>query len=273
MTVKHLRSVQRQQLALAAAADSTVVGKYRAGFSECAQEVTRYLSQVDGLSPDTRGRLMQHLGSCVQRLHPEPAHPGVHIPTPTHAYAQPLHLQMPSATPVSTLPGTPATSPQQALLNSSMSSVNGVPVIPAFNLSQLQVVGGLVIPTNTVSLQQQQQHQQLQQHVQNQTSCQFRDMNNNDVNPMPSLMGKHQPMHAQELPPRTESRESHHSSMSSQSSPAESVSSHHSSPPLKQHPIVPEPIKLERNPTPKVVVPQPQLGSVWRPWSSSLLVH
>ena len=268
MTVKHLRSVQRQQLAMAAAADSTVVGKYRAGFSECAQEVTRYLSQVDGLSPDTRGRLMQHLGTCVQRMHQEPAHPGVHIPTPTHAYAQPLHLQMPSATPASTLPGTPAVSPQQSLLNSSMTSVNGVPVIPAFNLSQLQVVGGLVIPTNAVSLQQQQQH------IQNQTSCQFRDMNNNDVNTMPSLMGKHQPAHAQELPPRTESRDSHYSSsMSSQNSPAQSVSPRNISPVVKQHPVVPEPIKLERNPTPKVVVPQPQHGSVWRPWSSGLLVH
>ena len=272
MTVKHLRNVQRQQLAMAAAADSTVVGKYRAGFSECAQEVTRYLSQVDGLSPDTRGRLMQHLGSCVQRIHHEPAHPGVHIPTPTHAYAQPLHLQMPTATPASTLPGTPAVSPQQALLNSSMTSVNGVPVIPAFNLSQLRVVGGLVIPTNTVSLQQQQQQQQ---HIQNQTSCQFRDLNNNDVAPMPSLMGKHQATHAPEIPARTESRDSHYSSaMSSQSSPAHSISPRNPSPSVKQHPIVPEPIKLERNPTPKVVVPQPQLGSsVWRPWSSGLLVH
>ena len=270
MTVKHLRNVQRQQLAMAAAADSTVVGKYRAGFSECAQEVTRYLSQVDGLSPDTRGRLMQHLGSCVQRIHHEPAHHGVHMPTP--GYAQPLHLQMPTATQTSTLPGTPAISPQQALLNSSMTSVNGVPVIPAFNLSQLQVVGGLVIPTNAVSLQQQQQQQQ---HIQNQTSCQFRDLNNNDVTPMPSLMGKHQSTHAHELPARSESRDSHYSSsaMSTQSSPAQPISPRNPSPAVKQHPVVPEPIKLERNPTPKVVVPQPQLGSVWRPWSSSLLVH
>ena len=108
MTVKHLRSVQCQQLALAAAADSTVVGKYRAGFSECAQEVTRYLSQVDGLSPDTRGRLMQHLGSCVQRMQ-------LAVPTNSPMGAGPPHphLQMPSGTPFASLPGAPDMQQQQ----------------------------------------------------------------------------------------------------------------------------------------------------------------
>ena len=104
MTVKHLRSVQCQQLALAAAADSTVVGKYRAGFSECAQEVTRYLSQVDGLSPDTRGRLMQHLGTCVTRMQQQ-------LPVPVNSsmggHAPHPHLQMPSGTPFASLPGAP----------------------------------------------------------------------------------------------------------------------------------------------------------------------
>ncbi len=345
MTVKHLRSVQRQQLAIAAAADSTVVGKYRAGFSECAQEVTRYLSQVDGLSPDTRGRLMQHLGACVHRIHQEPAnpvasHPAVHVPTPTHAsYTQPLNLQMPTATPAANLPGKPTMlTPEQALLNSSMTSVNGVPVIPAFNLSQLQVVSGLVIPTNAVALQQQQHQQQqqsqLQQHhhhsqqqqqqqqqqnhhnhhhqqqVQNQTSCQYRDLNNNDVTVMPSLMSSKPPMththahahahtHAHHHE-RAESRDSHYSAISSSSSSssspmsspvASSISPRDLSPvttTTKQLPVIPEPIKLDRSSVvppalpqapvapapPKVVVPQPQLSSVWRPWSSSsLLVH
>ncbi len=295
MTVKHLRSMQRQQLALAAATDNTVVSKYRAGFTECAQEVTRYLGQVDGLTPDTRGRLMQHLGSCVQRMH----HQEAAAQAPSHA--QQLHLQMPAATPVSTLPGSHTTvSPQQALINaaaSSMTSVNGVPVIPAFNLSQLPVVGGLVIPTNTLSLQQQQQ----QQHMQNvQNSCQYRDMNNNDVTPMPSLMGKHQATHdiAHTEPPRDYSscRSSPATSPCSSSSSSAAGSPPSSSYHLQHHftfrkstspgvtlPLAPKPVKLEpvsaAAPTApaKVVVPQPQLGSVWRPWSASsggaMLVH
>lgn len=41
MTVKHLQAVQRQQLALAVAHDPAVLTKFRSGFAECAQEVTR----------------------------------------------------------------------------------------------------------------------------------------------------------------------------------------------------------------------------------------
>ena len=110
MTVKHLRNVQRQQLAIAAAADSTVVGKYRAGFSECAQEVTRYLSQVDGLSPDTRGRLMQHLNACAHRMQlpVSAASPAMGVGAHPHH-----HVQVPSATPYASLPGSPEFQQQQ----------------------------------------------------------------------------------------------------------------------------------------------------------------
>ncbi|XP_058794583.1 protein hairy [Phymastichus coffea] len=62
MTVKHLESVQRQQVALAAAADPTVMNKFRAGFSECASEVGKF----PGLEATVKRRLLSHLASCLQ---------------------------------------------------------------------------------------------------------------------------------------------------------------------------------------------------------------
>nr|XP_053643439.1 protein deadpan-like isoform X1 [Cherax quadricarinatus] len=68
MTVKHLQAVQRQQLALAVAHDPAVLTKFRSGFTECAQEVTRYVSRIEGVDTAVRQRLMQHLGQCVSGL-------------------------------------------------------------------------------------------------------------------------------------------------------------------------------------------------------------
>ncbi len=114
MTVKHLRSMQRQQLALAAATDNTVVSKYRAGFTECAQEVTRYLGQVDSLASDTKSRLLHHLEGVMHRMHshapqgaPLPHQATVHLPT--------AHQMAPIATGYHTLPGAIMTSPQQIM--------------------------------------------------------------------------------------------------------------------------------------------------------------
>ncbi|KAF4524843.1 hypothetical protein B566_EDAN014694 [Ephemera danica] len=58
MTVKHLESLQRQQMAMTVAADPAVINKYHAGFSECATEVGRFLGrgdapQLDPHSADT----------------------------------------------------------------------------------------------------------------------------------------------------------------------------------------------------------------------------
>ncbi|XP_049779350.1 protein hairy [Schistocerca cancellata] len=61
MTVKHLESLQRQQSAMAAATDPSVVNKFRAGFSECAGEVGRF----PGLEANVRRRLLSHLASCL----------------------------------------------------------------------------------------------------------------------------------------------------------------------------------------------------------------
>lgn len=71
MTVKHLETMQRQQVALAAATDPKIVDKFRAGFRECAGEVGRF----PGLEPPVRKRLLQHLAGC---LNPDDTQ-GVHV--------------------------------------------------------------------------------------------------------------------------------------------------------------------------------------------------
>uniref|UniRef100_A0A8C5DFR9 Transcription factor HES-1-B-like n=1 Tax=Gouania willdenowi TaxID=441366 RepID=A0A8C5DFR9_GOUWI len=60
MTVKHLRNLQRLHIT-----DPLVVGKYRAGFSECVGEVTRFLSACEGVTTEVRTRLLAHLAACV----------------------------------------------------------------------------------------------------------------------------------------------------------------------------------------------------------------
>ncbi|XP_009981700.1 PREDICTED: LOW QUALITY PROTEIN: transcription factor HES-1-like [Tauraco erythrolophus] len=54
MTVKHLRNLQRAQMTAALSADPTVLGKYRAGFNECMNEVTRFLSTCEGVNTDCK---------------------------------------------------------------------------------------------------------------------------------------------------------------------------------------------------------------------------
>ncbi|CAG5130008.1 unnamed protein product [Candidula unifasciata] len=68
LTVKHLRNLQeqQQQQQLATCRDSTLTGKYQAGFMECANEVIRYLGQTQSFSDDVKSRVVHHLASCIQ---------------------------------------------------------------------------------------------------------------------------------------------------------------------------------------------------------------
>ncbi|XP_068771953.1 transcription factor HES-4 isoform X1 [Struthio camelus] len=96
MTVKHLRNLQRAQMTAALSADPTVLGKYRAGFNECMNEVTRFLSTCEGVNADVRTRLLSHLSACLGQIvamnYPPPPPAG----QPAHL-AQPLHVQLPPA--------------------------------------------------------------------------------------------------------------------------------------------------------------------------------
>ncbi|XP_011057639.1 PREDICTED: protein hairy [Acromyrmex echinatior] len=61
LTVKHLETLQRQQVAMAAAADPNILNKFRAGYTECASEVGKF----PGLDASVKRRLMAHLASCL----------------------------------------------------------------------------------------------------------------------------------------------------------------------------------------------------------------
>ncbi|KAM6918213.1 transcription factor HES-1-A-like [Xenentodon cancila] len=65
MTVKHLRNLQRLEMSAAVNTDPSILGKYRAGFSECVGEVTRFLSTCEGVNMEVRTRLLSHLSTCV----------------------------------------------------------------------------------------------------------------------------------------------------------------------------------------------------------------
>ncbi|CAG07532.1 unnamed protein product, partial [Tetraodon nigroviridis] len=99
MTVKHLRNLQRVQMSAALSADATVLSKYRAGFNECMNEVTRFLSTSEGVNAEVRSRLLNHLSSCMGQMmsmnyQQQAASQQAHL-------AQPLHVQLPSTLPIS----------------------------------------------------------------------------------------------------------------------------------------------------------------------------
>lgn len=68
MTVKYLQNLQRQQLAANIVADPSVASKFRAGFGECTNEVSRFLEKSDNLETNVRSRLLGHLTSCLTGL-------------------------------------------------------------------------------------------------------------------------------------------------------------------------------------------------------------
>ncbi|KAK2825387.1 hypothetical protein Q7C36_019314 [Tachysurus vachellii] len=95
MTVKHLRNLQRVQITAAMSTDTAVLSKYRAGFSECMNEVTRFLSTCEGVNTEVRSRLLNHLSGCLGQmmaLNYPPAAPAQH----PHL-TQPLNVQLPSS--------------------------------------------------------------------------------------------------------------------------------------------------------------------------------
>ena len=80
MTVKHLQTIQRQQLNAAVATDPIVVTKFRSGFSECAGEVSRYVSQLENVDPIIKQRLLNHLNNCICNLQQVPPFYSHYVP-------------------------------------------------------------------------------------------------------------------------------------------------------------------------------------------------
>uniref|UniRef100_A0A8C7V7S9 Hairy-related 9 n=1 Tax=Oncorhynchus mykiss TaxID=8022 RepID=A0A8C7V7S9_ONCMY len=130
MTVKHLRNLQRVQMT-ALSADNTVLSKYRAGFNECMNEVTRFLSTSEGVNTEVKSRLLNHLsGSLGQMIAMNYSQP---TPTQQAHLAQPLHVQLPSTVPSSVSMGSKLSTVEFAFLipNPAFASAS-TPVIPLY---------------------------------------------------------------------------------------------------------------------------------------------
>ncbi|XP_077573757.1 hairy-related 9 [Stigmatopora nigra] len=85
MTVKHLRNLQRVQMSSSALSpDAAVLSKYRAGFNECMNEVTRFLSTSEGVNADVRSRLLAHLSGCMGQMMAINYSQQAHLAPPPH---------------------------------------------------------------------------------------------------------------------------------------------------------------------------------------------
>ncbi|XP_066152043.1 enhancer of split mbeta protein-like [Euwallacea fornicatus] len=71
LTVRHLHNLKRQhQLILPQAQEQSYADRFRAGFTQCAQEVSHFITTPPSemVDPLTGRKLLQHLSSCVRQL-------------------------------------------------------------------------------------------------------------------------------------------------------------------------------------------------------------
>ncbi|XP_014242211.1 protein hairy [Cimex lectularius] len=110
MTVKHVETMQRHQVALAAAADPAVVNKFKAGWGECLTEVGRF----PGLEQGVKKRLLEHLSQCMDTRTESASEQGSHVVAlvPTRLPNGHIALVLPSSPP----PLAPATPNQPVSL-------------------------------------------------------------------------------------------------------------------------------------------------------------
>ncbi|XP_067658987.1 transcription factor HES-1-A-like [Haliotis asinina] len=121
LTVKHLRNLQRQQISASMASDTSVMGKYRAGFNECANEVMRYLSTSHDINGDVRSQLINHLANCLQAVN------SVQTPDSIHQRClQPISVQIPSSG-----QATHSTPPSMSTSSHPQTPVASTPIIPS----------------------------------------------------------------------------------------------------------------------------------------------
>ena len=67
--------------------DPKVLHKYAAGYSQCANEVARYLSKMEGFNPEVKNRLANHLSNSLNKL-------STAIPAVGPSASSPLPLQL-----------------------------------------------------------------------------------------------------------------------------------------------------------------------------------
>uniref|UniRef100_A0A3B3SSE6 Hairy-related 9 n=1 Tax=Paramormyrops kingsleyae TaxID=1676925 RepID=A0A3B3SSE6_9TELE len=136
MTVKHLRNLHRVQMT-ALTGDITILSKYRAGFNECMNEVSRFLSTCDGVNTEVKSRLLNHLSSCLGQMiamgYPQPA------PAQQTRHVQPLNVQLPSTLPVSGVSVSCKLSPFAFLIHNPSFASAATSVIPVYTKTSMPV--------------------------------------------------------------------------------------------------------------------------------------
>lgn len=104
--------------AAALSSDPSVLGKYRAGFSECMNEVTRFLSTCEGVNAEVRTRLLGHLANCMTQInamtYPGQPHPPPPPPPPGPGGPQHAPFAPPPPPPLVPIPGGAAPPPGSA---------------------------------------------------------------------------------------------------------------------------------------------------------------
>lgn len=132
MTVKHLRNLQRVQMTAALNADPTVLGKYRAGFSECMNEVTRFLSTCEGVNTEVRTRLLGHLAGCVSQINAVNYTPPAALPPASGGQPSPSFVGQPLAQiPAGAAPPTGSLIPCKLGAAESTKVYGGFQLVPA----------------------------------------------------------------------------------------------------------------------------------------------
>lgn len=67
LTVRHLHTLKRQHQLVKA--EQNYADRFRAGFTQCAQEVSQFITTPsDSIDPTAGRKLLQHLGACVRQL-------------------------------------------------------------------------------------------------------------------------------------------------------------------------------------------------------------
>ncbi len=123
-------------VSVAVASDPTTYSKYHSGFSECATEVSRYLTTVDGIDTDLKTRLLNHLANCVTSLDNSPV--SARATPPATAHVRPIQMN----------PQRNAISPPLTVGN--IKSVASVPVmtLPEINNNVIPAMHGLTVAGN-----------------------------------------------------------------------------------------------------------------------------
>ena len=105
LTVNHMRKLKSKD-ALGLTPQATYAGKFKAGYTHCAQEVTRFMTtQAITVDKSLSGKLIGHLSNCAQTIES--------LPTPACVSAAPTMLVAPS--PLLTPPQEPAADDNMAL--------------------------------------------------------------------------------------------------------------------------------------------------------------